>query len=103
MDIEESYRLCLVRESGKFNVARASTEGCFLLLQYVCNPSPYSLRRGAYPIFHRCELIFILFATGIPEPSDRECQEGSHFVSCSELYYLRIMKSNYGNLKQFYG
>ncbi len=26
----------------------------------------------------RCELIFILYATGIPEPSDKECQEGSH-------------------------
>ena len=28
-----------------------------------------------------CELNFILFGTGIPEPSDEECQEGSHFVS----------------------
>lgn len=27
---------------------------------------------------YRCELIFILYATGIPEPSDEECQEGSH-------------------------
>ena len=29
---------------------------------------------------YRCELIFILYATGIPEPSDEECQEGSHSV-----------------------
>ena len=28
-----------------------------------------------------CELNFILFATGIPEPSDRECHGGSHFMS----------------------
>jgi len=26
----------------------------------------------------RCELIFILYTTGIAEPSDKECQEGSH-------------------------
>ena len=29
---------------------------------------------------YRCELIFILSFTGIPEPSDEECHEGSHFV-----------------------
>ena len=27
------------------------------------------------PYFYRCEPIFILYATGIPEPSDEECQE----------------------------
>ena len=31
-----------------------------------------------------CELNFILFATGIPEPSDRECQGGSHFMSLDQ-------------------
>ena len=34
----------------------------------------------------RCELIFILYATGIPEPSDKECQEGSHSCACANLY-----------------
>ncbi len=32
----------------------------------------------------RCELIFILYATGIPEPSDKECQEGSHSLCVKE-------------------
>ena len=30
---------------------------------------------------YRCELIFILSFTGIPEPSDEECHEGSHFMA----------------------
>ena len=29
---------------------------------------------------YRCELIFILSFTGIPEPSDEECHEGSHLI-----------------------
>jgi hypothetical protein len=32
----------------------------------------------------RCELIFILTCAGIPEPSDKECQEGSHSLCVSE-------------------
>ena len=32
----------------------------------------------------RCELIFILYTTGIPEPSDKECQEGSHSLCIIE-------------------
>ena len=38
----------------------------------------------------RCELIFILYATGIPEPSDEECREGSH----SLLIKLGTMDKN---------
>ena len=37
-------------------------------------PSPW----GQLTYLYRCGLIFILFTTGIPEPSDRECREGSH-------------------------
>ena len=38
---------------------------------------------GSHAIFiYRCELIFILYATGIPEPSDEGCQEGSHSLCC---------------------
>lgn len=32
------------------------------------------------PYFYRCEPIFILYATGIPEPSDEECQEAHTLV-----------------------
>ena len=42
----------------------------------------------------RCELIFILYATGIPEPSDKECQEGSHSLCVSEVYLLQMYKEN---------
>ena len=35
----------------------------------------------------RCELIFILTCAGIPEPSDKECQEGSHSLCVSEQKY----------------
>ena len=35
-------------------------------------------RGSHFAYIYRCELIFILYATGIPEPSDEECQEGSH-------------------------
>ena len=42
----------------------------------------FILLAPSYGVAHvntcRCELIFILYATGIPEPSDEECQEGSH-------------------------
>ena len=31
-----------------------------------------------------CELNFILYATGIPEPSDKELSEGSHSLSVCE-------------------
>lgn len=34
----------------------------------------------AYIHTYRCELIFILSFTGIPEPSDEECFEGSHLL-----------------------
>ena len=30
------------------------------------------------PYIYKCEPIFILYATGIPEPSDEERQDGSH-------------------------
>lgn len=38
------------------------------------------LRNTAHIHNYRCELIFILSFTGIPEPSGGECHEGSHFV-----------------------
>ena len=38
------------------------------------------LMNAAHIHTYRCELIFILSFTGIPEPSDEECHEGSHFV-----------------------
>ena len=34
----------------------------------------------------RCELIFILTCAGIPEPSDKECQEGSHSLGVLLVY-----------------
>jgi hypothetical protein len=39
-------------------------------------------------------MIFILFATGIPEPSDKECQEGSHSLCVREVYLLQMYKEN---------
>ena len=40
---------------------------------------PYSMN-VAFIHNYGCELIFILSFTGIPEPSDEECHEGSHFI-----------------------
>ena len=43
-----------------------------------------------------CELNFILYATGIPEPSDKELSEGSHSLSVcenSKLKYLCFQKN----------
>ena len=38
---------------------------------------------------YRCELLFILSFTGIPEPSDRECHEGSHLICVMISFYLK--------------
>lgn len=37
-----------------------------------------SIMESAHIYTCRCELIFILYTTGIPEPSCKGCQEGSH-------------------------
>ena len=36
------------------------------------------LMESAHVYNCRCELIFILTCAGLPEPSDKECREGSH-------------------------
>lgn len=47
-----------------------------------CIYSAHPLVESAHIYPCRCELIFILHATGIPEPSDKECQKGSHLFVC---------------------
>ena len=53
----------------------------------------FILLTPSYGVAHvntcRCELIFILYATGIPEPSDEECQEGSHSL-CLKKYNILL-------------
>ncbi|MBO4851204.1 MAG: hypothetical protein J5529_09940 [Prevotella sp.] len=39
-------------------------------------------KNAAHIHTYRCELIFILSFTGIPEPSDEECHEGPHLLCC---------------------
>ncbi len=53
----------------------------------------YSFVESAYIYTCRCELIFILYATGIPEPSDKECQEGSHSFNLLEIMMCNIKKN----------
>ena len=47
------------------------------------------LKNAAYIHNYGCELIFILSFTGIPEPSDEECHEGSHFI-CVDLIEKKL-------------
>ena len=50
-------------------------EGCFSCSSIY---QAYSAMEFAHVNSCRCELIFILIFAGIPEPSDKESQEGSH-------------------------
>lgn len=64
------------------NLENSCTKALFLKAQLLVDSISTLRRKDEVEIcLYGCELNFIRFGTGIPEPSDKECHGGSHFMS----------------------
>ena len=83
-------KLYPVSKSGKFTAAWGKSESLVVYVYTSFHLGEIISLWKQFTYIYRCELIFILYATGIPEPSDEECQEGSHFC----VYIPNLSKLN---------